>query len=278
LSIPINETQILNDITVPYFPGSVGTTDEIMFTMPQELQISAGATKTFEAYYTEPGVSSVGSYTSVVLNPGTGVTPVANTDYKASKVSGSLSGDANASLTITVTWYANYAKVELTNASASFDIFVMPFNLRGRIIRLYNSMTARVQDSVANYQKYGVRPLSYPMYYQSNINFANDMANHWFGMWHLPVAVPQFVEFIANWDTTLMAAAVSLDIGSRFTVVETVTGITADFCIMGIDLSIKDGSLLTVRYYTEPVNLSPACILNDAVYGVLDSTYCRIGF
>jgi len=47
---------------------------------------------------------------------------------------------------------------------------------------------------------------------------------------------------------------------------------------MGIDLSIKDGSLLTVRYYVEPVNLAPACILNDAVYGVLDSTNCRIGF
>lgn len=278
LSMPINERQIINDVTAPITPGAVGTVDEIMYQITQEIQLAAGATKTFQANYSEPGAGSVGSYTSVVLQPGTGVAPVAGTDYKASKVSGSLSGDANASLSITVTWYAGYAKVVFTNLSATFDVFVMPFKLRGRIIRIYNAVSFRVEDTAANYQKYGRRPLSYPMYYQSNINFANDMANHWFNMWHLPTAIPQWIEFSANHNATFAAAAVALDIGGRFTAVEPVTGVSTDFCIMGIDLSIIERTQLIMRYYVEPVNLTPMLILDDAIYGVLDSNEARVGF
>ena len=75
-----------------------------------------------------------------------------------------------------------------------------------------------------------------------------------------------------------MAAAVTLDIGSRFTAVEIVTGINADWCIVGIDMTITEAFELKVRWYVEPVSLLPICILNDAYFGILDSPQCRVGF
>ena len=278
LSMPINENQLLNDITASVFPGSVGAVAETLYQSPKEILVRAGATVTFQVNYTDPNQGQ-GSQSTVVLLPGSGVAPVSGTDYKVTATSGSGLNDATASLTVGVAWNAPYAVVTLTNLSNSFDVFVNPFNLRGQIIRLYNKQDVRVlEPSAPNLAKYGDRPLSYPMYYQSNINFANDMANHWFSMWHLPASVPQYIEFIANNDTTQMAAAVSLDIGSRFTAVETVTGISADYCIVGIDLTIESGSKLTVRYYVESVNLLPMCILDDAYFDILDSPQCLVGF
>jgi hypothetical protein len=277
LSMPINENQLLNDITASVFPGSVGAVAETLYQSPKEILVRAGATVTFQVNYTDPNQGQ-GSQSTVVLLPGSGVAPVSGTDYKVTATSGSGLNDAVASLTVGVVFNASYAVNTLTNLSTNFDVYVNPFNLRGQIIRLYNKQDVRIQDTAGNFQKYGDRPLSYPMYYQSNINFANDMANHWFGMWHLPAATPQYIEFIANNDTTQMAAAVSLDIGSRFTAIETVTGISADYCIVGIDMTIKEGAFLTVRYYVEPVGLLPYCILDDAYYDILDSPQCLVGF
>jgi hypothetical protein len=181
-------------------------------------------------------------------------------------------------LTVNITWNGPYASVSLINNSTTFDVYVSPFNLRGQIIRLYNQQNVRIQDTPANYAEYGDRPLSYSMPYSDNVNFANDMANHWLSMWHLPTSIPQYIEFIANNDTTQMAAAVSLDIGSRFTAAETVTLPSSDWCIVGIDMTVESGSKLTVRYYVEPVSLLPMCILDNATYDILDSVVCLVGF
>jgi hypothetical protein len=278
LSAPSSETAILNDVTVSCFPGIVGTVAEVLYQSPVELRIGAGRTITFDARYSDPN-SGNGSSISVVLLPGAGVTPVAGTDFKASFTSGNEAAqDANSALTITVTWWAAYATVSILNTSTAQDAYVLPFILRGKIIRIYNPLTSRIQDTTGNYQKYGRSPLSYSMPYQSNLNFANDMANHWFGMWHLPSDIPPYFEFVANEDATTMTGALTVDLGSRFTGIEVVTGVSTDYCVMGIDLTLEEGAKLTLRYYPEPVNLIPACILNDAVYGVLDSVNCRVGF
>jgi hypothetical protein len=277
LNAPTNENQILNDIIASVYPGAVGANPETVYSQAKELTVHSGATMTIQANYNDPGAGN-GTPNTVIIVPGSGVTPVAGTDYKVALISGSGANDAVAYLTVTVTWNASYASIVLTNLSTSFDIFVNPFVLRARIIRLYNQQDARIRDTAPNYAQYGVRPLSYPMYYQDDVNFATDMANHWFSMWHLPTSIPQYVEFIANNDTAQMAAAVSLDIGDKITISEAVTGVNSDYNIMGVEMTIANGSTLTVRYYLEPANLVPQFILDDSTYGVLDTGPGRLAF
>jgi hypothetical protein len=282
--VPMDEKNILNDVLVSVYPANIGTSAEQMYAAPQELTVPYGMPVTLQCNFTDPGSGS-GSIASVRVSPGTGVTPVAGTDFKASFTSGNEAAqDANGSLGVSVTWYASYAIVTLTNNDASErPIYVLPFNLRGTIIRLYNKIDVRVPDTTVNWQKYGVRPLNYSMYYQPNQNVGSDAANHWFGMWHLPVSVSEYHEYYANRNATMAAGMIALDIGNRYTAVESVTGIGQDFNIMGIDLTITPatsvtGPVVKVRYFPEPTNLTPMFILDDATYGVLDSAVAQLGF
>jgi hypothetical protein len=189
---------------------------------------------------------------------------------------------AQPNLGINVTWYAAYAAVTLINNSMQ-TIYVNPFNLRAVLIRLYNQLDIRKMDVDSNLAKYGDRVLNYSEYYQTNPNNATDMANHWLQTWHLPTNVPSWVSYTANRNSTLAAAAINLCVGDRFTVTEPVTGLNKDFCIMGLDMTISPGSIATgpivkVKYYPEPVNITPMFILDDATYGVLDTGPGTLGF
>jgi hypothetical protein len=147
--------------------------------------------------------------------------------------------------------------------------------LRGTIMRGYNQIDVRVTDTAPNLAAYGDLSLNYSMYYQSDPNVANDMAGHWFGVWHLPVPVSEYHEYYANRNATVAAASIALDIGNRYTAVESVTGTNNDFNIMGIDITISAGAggnpIVLMRYYPEPTNLIPGFILDDVVFGVIDT-------
>ena len=279
--VPSDANNILNDITVSAFPAAVGSTPETLYQMTNELMINPGNPVTMQINYTDPTAGS-GSVSKVRMLGGSGIAPVAGTDWKASfSQGGEAVQDANSSLTITVTWYASYATVLFTN-NASKTIYLQPFNLRGQIIRLYNQVDVNVKDSGANLANYGDNVLQYSMYYQSSQSVANDMANHWLNMWHLPVPVSEYHEYYANRNATTAAAAVTLDIGNRYTATESVTGINQDYNIMGIDITIQAASggnpTVLMRYYPEPTNLIPNFILDDATFGVLDTGVGVLGF
>jgi hypothetical protein len=269
-----DEKNVLNDIIVSAFPAAVGTGPETLYQVSNEIVVNPGNPIAMQCNYSDP-TSGKGSSNKVRVVPGSGIAPVAGTDWKASFTSGGEAvQDANASLSIAVTWYASYALVVFTD-NASKTIFINPFVLRGTIMRLYNQIDVRVMDTAPNIAKYGDNVLQYSMYYQSSQSVANDMANHWLSMWHLPIPVSEYHEYYANRNATTAAAAVTLDIGNRYTATESVTGINQDYNIMGIDITIQAAAngypTVLMRYYPEPANSTPSFILDDAVYGVLDT-------
>ena len=279
--VPSDAKNLITDSIVSAFPASIGTSPESLYQQANEIVVYPGYPITMQCNYTDP-VAGLGSASKVRMVTGTGIAPVSGTDYKASFTQGGESAnDATGSLTVAVTWYAAYASVVLTNNSSQ-NIFVLPFNLRGTIIRLYNQMDVRVTDTTTALAKYGDIVLQYSMPYQSSQSVATDMANHWLSTWHNPVALPEHHEYYANRNATMATGAVTLDIGNRYTATEPVTGINKDYNIMGIDITISAASggnpTVLMRYYPEPTNLVANFILDDAVYGVLDTGPGVLGF
>jgi hypothetical protein len=274
IHVPTDKKTICNDVLVSAYPFAIGSTPETMYQAANEIVVQPGSSAPQQFNFTDP-MAGTGSSNKVRMYPGSGVTPVAGTDFKASFVQGGESAqDA-------IYWYNSYASVIFNNSSAS-TLFVKPFVLRGIIMRGYNQIDIRVLDTAPNLAAYGDLTLNYSMYYQPDPNVATDMANHWFTMWHLPVPVSEYHEYYANRTTTTAAASIALDIGSRYTAVESVTGINTDFNIMGIDITIQAGAdgnpLVLMRYYPEPTNLVPGFILDDTTFGVLDTGPGRLAF
>lgn len=248
LSAPRRLRNQSNDITVVVTPVSLGASNETMYATPREIEIGPGKSVTFKARYRDPNSQAE----NIRLRPGTQVTPVADTDYKMSSVSGDSGNDKNANLTISLSWYADYADCTLTNSGTSTG-YVNTFNLRGKIIRIYDKRESTKKDTSANLAKYGRRPLRFTLPYIQNANTAQDFADFLFNRYAAPATQTEYVEFDANVTAAKLTAAITCCIGDRITVQETVTGLSEDFNIVGIEWLITPSSnALRVKWYLEP--------------------------
>lgn len=261
---------IYNMVTIVYHPVNIAAAVEVLYTLQTETEIGPGKSVPFTARYRD---SDVGSQ-SIRLLDGSQVTPVANTDYKATTTPGSGNGDANASLSIGVTWYADAAEVVLTNIGAAtiYTGGTEIFQLRGKGIRLYDTAEAVVEDSAANLEKHGNSPLRFDLPYQNNQNTAMDFANYLFGRWHLPASSVKSSQYLANKSSALETAMLAGVIGAKFTHVETVTGINAEFCINGIEWAIEPGGWCRVRWYLEKQSGAEFWFLGESGYSELGET------
>lgn len=238
LTISRNTQKIYGTVKGKGYPAQVGTSDEVLWTSRREIVLGAGASQTFDIPYTDPS----GAGARVALSPGTGVTPVVTTDYKMSSTSGSGT-DLNASLTYTVnTWGGNTANVTITNASAVTG-YIWFMQLRGRIIRLNDPITVTKTDTTSK-ETYGDKTLTHNMPYQASVNVVDAFAADLLAKKKDPHSDIESMEFVANSSAALMAAAMAIDIGSRITVNETVTGLATDFFVNKYSLTIENEKLI----------------------------------
>ena len=248
---PYNADNILNDIRVSTFPFiNSDPVVEVLYLAPAEIKIPAGDFINFRVDFVDP---TLGSLADVALVNGSELC-VAGTDYKVTATEGSGGNDAILEATVILTYLAKCCYVNMANVAA-YDIWVAPFQIRGYILRTFPAQTTTLLDTAANYIKYGRKKLNYPMYYQNRVENAFGMANKWFNDYHLPATFPtkDYMDIIANTSDYLMNAAINLDIGDKITIAEEITGITMlNFHIIGVRMTIKNGTALYVRYYLEP--------------------------
>jgi hypothetical protein len=223
----------------------------VLYAAPNEIKVLPGQVNLVEINYVDP---VPGSRASVSLIAGSEVAPLANTDYKATFTQGSGGNDANTQFSFTLGVYSKSCIFNLTSTAVA-DMWVYPCQMRGHIIRQYAAQSSTFFDTAPNYVLYGRHKLNYSMYYQNDVNYGKKMADYWASLYHLPSIFPYdpHVDFIANSSDTLMDAAIARDIGDRITITEEVTGIDTDFIIIGVNMTVKNGSALYMRYYLEPV-------------------------
>jgi len=243
---------IYNTIKATGYPVNPGSSNEVLWISRKEIALGAGQTLTTEVRYSDPTGGK-----RVAISPGTGVTPVADTDYKMSSIAGDGGNDLNASLGITVAWGGNTASIVLVNNAAVTGY--IPANwlqLRGKIIRLYDPMEIIKTDS-ASKTAYGDRTLPIALPYLDNVNTVEAFSTELLTRLKDPVSTIDNVEFIANSNATLMAAAMALDVGMRFTLSETVTGFSsADFFVNTYELTLEPGKLTCKLGNLEPAGVT----------------------
>ena len=251
LTVKRKADSIYNTIKATGYPLTLGTTNEVLWTSRKEMVIEAAATLTLAVRFTDP--SGAGKRVAVI--PGTEVTPVSDTDYKMSSLPANGGNDLNASLGITVTWGGNTASAALVD-NAAVTGYINLFQLRGKIIRL-NDPAEVVKTDATSKTAHGDRTLTFALPYLDSINTITAFATELLARLKDPVTAIESLEFVANTNATLMAAAMDSDVGYRTTLTETVTGFSADdFFINSYDLIIEPGKLTCKFGNLEPAGLT----------------------
>ena len=261
---PIN--LVYNKINIVTYPTEVDAdATTVLATLQKELSLNAGASHTMTMRYRDPsGAATRVSGTAMV-------TPVADTDYKMSSVSGDGGNDLNDDLGVSVTFGGNTASITLTNNHASSVGYVNLFQLRGKGIYLYDPSEYIASDSTSQ-SDYGVRPLSYNMPYQDDPNVGVDFGDVLLDWYKDPVSYAEYVEFIANKNDTLMTAALGVEIGELVTITETLTGINTNYFVNAIDLRIQGKNTITCGWHLFRAADVQWWVLGDASLGKLGDT------
>lgn len=255
LRISRKSNKIFTTVKVKGYPGQIGTSDEVLWTSQKEIALAPGASITFDIAYVDP--LALGKRVALVFD--TGVTPVADTDYKMSSVSGDTGNDLNANLTYTVnTWGGNTANVTLLNGAAVTG-YVGICKLRGKIIRLYDPVVITKINTTSQIA-YGDKSLTHTAPYQDNVNVLDAFATDMLNKYYVPISDLESLSFVANTSAALMAAAMAIDVGSVITVIETVTGISANFAVNKYGLTIEHGRIICTLENLEKLSAGLATI------------------
>lgn len=241
------DNMVYNSVSVVAYPLNVGSSPEVLWVLQKELSLNAGASTTIRVRYRDPSSEA----SKVTLEPSSGVTPVADTDYKMSSAAGGSGNDLNASLGVSVTWYADNAVITYTNNHASATGYINTGQLRGNIIRKYDPTESNRIDIAANLERYGTRELRFALPYLDNPNTADDFADYFFSLYSAPVTRIDEVLISANFSSTAWnAVCTGLRIGDRVAVTEPVLGVTAqEYDLCGIEITIAAGNILSARYF-----------------------------
>ena len=265
LSVQHSSQNIDNYISVKSHPANTGASNETLWTLQREQQISAAQTITIKANFTDP--SALGQ--TVRLSPGTGVTPVSGTHYKMWSAAGGGGSNISADLVVSVTFYAANAVITLTNNNAGTGYISNPnLFLQGKIIRLYDTVESISQVSADDLRLYGEHDLSFDMPYQDNPYTAQGFADYLLARYGSPNTLVESIEFTGNGgnESTVTDARIGLAISVK----EDVIGINDTFWINGIELNITSANTFRMKFYCEPASSGTFWSLEETGYSELE--------
>ena len=239
------------------------TATTVLTTLIREISLAAGESSTVDFRYRDP------SNQATRVSGLEMVTPVVNTDYKFSSVSGSGT-DLNASLIVTVTFGANTARVTFTN-SAAVTGYLWFFQLRGKGVYLYDPVTKIAETAGAT----SGDVLRLDMYYQGDQNVAEDLAEVLLGWYGATETEVRAVEFVANTDQTMLNMAIEVQVGDAVTVQETQSGISSAYFVNQKEWIFNQEAHQFICRWTL-VRVPPGAqetyfTLDSASFGVLDT-------
>lgn len=266
IDVPDSLANVFNRVRVTAHPKTV--TASTLYQSTGSIAIGAGQTVTVWGTYSDP------SNPDRLIGGLNFIDPlVAGTDYignAAPDVSGAVLTDY---LSVTVTPFATTAKFEITNSFTS-TVYATTLQLRGD--GLFDNAPQVYESFIP--MAYGDRPIDIDLAYQDDGNVAQDFADYQALLLSDPTQVSA-VSFYADRSTTLLTQALTREIGDVITLSEIVTGITSvDAVILGVSMEIRNMAVLRVTWILGPQANVTALIMDDPIYGVLDSPEAVLGY
>jgi hypothetical protein len=220
LDYEMSETQIFNYIEVTCHPRRVGSSPEVLGKLSDGTApiIEAGASRTFTIRYQDP------SNIAVSLGGKDAITPVASTDYECTSDEGGEGDDETSNVTSGMDAYGDHAEVTLTNGAAH-AVYVQTLRVRGYAVRA-RSVTL-VEEDATSQGLYGKLRLPIDAVLISSEAEAASLADFLLDYYKDPRGMVRNVQFLANYNATMMAAARDLELVDRVDVTETQVGLSS---------------------------------------------------
>ena len=259
MKAPWNSGETYGAVKATVMPFTVDPTQVVLASLESEISVRPGETVSVELRLRDPGGNSRISGFDFV-DP-----LVADTDYRVSSVSGNEANDMNAAVTITIDAGSNSVQASITNSTGVVTAYVNLLQVRGRGVYPYDVIDFNFGT--------GSRVLTYSMPYMSNTSTGRAIGEAVYNRVTREMASIDGVSFYPDANATLMGYFMNLDVGSRVALIETATGVSAEYFINGYEIEIENGALLKMTWVLVSAEADGELfILDDVVKGVLNNT------
>ena len=275
--------EVINSATAISHPRKVdAAATTVLYSCPDVPNIPRGVTQDFNALYRDPSAKAT-RVGCVQLT-----TPVVTTDFTFNTLANGTGTNITSQLTVTVLenagqGNANSATVRVVNAGP-LDGYLTLLQLRGKGIYDYNTAQFTA-TSAASAAKYGENAVTVDMPHQANAAVTEDVANYIIQQCKALFTQIKGFTYWGNQEERLMLAALTLDIGSKIGLTETVIGTAGiippgetqpvsvtEFFIQGVRLQITEGRLCKCSYSVVPADPFTYWVIDRAGYTELDLT------
>jgi hypothetical protein len=235
LSVPGSRDDIVSTVEVIVRPTRVDSdATTVLYSLESAtVLIQAGETNTslFGPYRDPDSNDQIGGTAQIP--------PVAYTDFTMNSQADGQGSDLTGNFSVTASTTGLGVRFSINNHGGQPG-YVTLLQLRGKGIYRF--------DAVVNVPvpgaSYGTNVLTMEMPLQNSVNVAADIANYLAVIHSTPFAKVPAVRFLATRNDTLLEAAIIGEPGHRIGMVETVTGVSAEFAINSVRIEwFNDGRL-----------------------------------
>lgn len=246
-------------VVVTGYPMAKDASPVVLYTISQEIAIPAGTEIEFSGSFRDPNAASSSSIAAVDV-----VTPVVNTDYKFSSVSGSGT-DLNADLEI-LEWEvgARTWRIRVRNNAAVVG-YLWHYQVRGSGLYPYDSITYTAVDTTIK-EGEGIT-VNYDLPYHDDYYTISGIADAILGWYSVESTDLPYIDIVPTASEEEYARFLVSKPGEVVAVIEEVTGVAQNMVVIGRDVSIwHGGAHITARLYLMPVQQ-----VENALYFTLDT-------
>ena len=276
IDVPSDLFDVYNRCRVTMHPVRIdAAATTVLYGIDSALKVNAGASITVWGDYVDP------ANPQTPIGGTAQVTPiVSGTDYSARPNADGTGVDKTADIAVVTTAFAGAVKFVGTNAGAAAAYLVTGAGVPHLQVRgkgLYDEAPIPFESYTA--KDYGDRLLEMDLHYQDDGEVAQSRAAFYVAQYANLADQVRAIQFNPQRSDGLMLEALTAEIGQVKTVTETMTGAASvAVVVQAVEFEITPGPILTMRYVTAPRGPTAVFLLDDAVYGKLDSADARLAY
>jgi len=258
LQITYERAAIANIVQVRIYPAYVDPAATTVLWQPSNIgtpKIGPGETLVFKAVYRDPIGKNLISAIDIE-------DPVETVEFGS--VGNFVADDLAAFLSQVNVVGAHAMLSSLTNSSSKTG-YLNDFQIKGRGIYTDSPILIEVRDQDSINAGAGERRLALDLEQITDIQVGQNYAGWTLGVLSLPHINVRRIVFLANQTSALAAAALAVEVSSRFTLIESVTGLSEDFFVQRLKYT-QIGTGLLVEILAVPAKIYKCWIWDSSTW------------